>query len=124
MKTFMALVFMLLSACATKPGNPAYSWLNGTWVGYNETGNSAEANFQVVNGNEVIGNFVYTRSTGRVWHGTITSGSVKGKEVNLFVRYDSGQTPEYHFSRDEEGILRGSLYHSTRGSGILMKAKK
>ena len=122
---FLLITTIALGACApVRPGNPAYKWLNGKWVGYSETGSNVEANFQVVNGNKVTGDFVYTRRTGRVWHGRITSGTLNGNEVKLKVRYDFGLTPEYWLTRDEKGNLNGTIYHGNGVSGIFMKSKR
>ena len=81
------MVFSLLpAACApVQPGDPAYQWVVGKWVGETGYGNPADAAFQVQNGNQVTGGFTYHSASGRVSYGTIQSGVVGRKNDVDFI---------------------------------------
>jgi len=110
----LAMVFSLLpAACApVQPGDPAYQWVVGKWVGETGYGNPADAAFQVQNGNQVTGGFTYHSASGRVSYGTIQSGVVGKKndvdfiEGQIYWSFDYAST--FRIGR-QEGRLIGDL---------------
>ncbi len=112
--SFFAAVFILsMAACAPlKPADPAYRWASGNWIGETSYGQSADAQFRVINGNQLTGYVTYHSISGRIAEGTILSGFVDKKELRGDIYWASeGMTTDLSLFFLEGGLHGGFAFN-------------